>query len=171
MLVCKSAPVYSWRRRSGRSCICDTSSERLANATMSCLIKAVKCLKKGIGWQRREARTRVLTMWNKKQRSRQKTRKNRGKDRKCLQTPTKENTGVCRKEIKNRSKRRETNENKEMWGGLGKVMRDYAFWQSHGRRRAFQMNLSKLRHFRGTYTVSVCVSLDGWLTATLIFQA
>lgn len=54
-----------------------------------------------------------------------------------------------------------------MWGGLRKVMRDYAFWQSHGRRRAFQMNLSKLSHFRGTYTVSVCVSLDGWLTATL----
>lgn len=54
-----------------------------------------------------------------------------------------------------------------MWGGLGKVMRDYAFWQSHGRRRAFQMNLSKLRHFRGTYTVSVCVSLDGCLMATL----
>lgn len=54
-----------------------------------------------------------------------------------------------------------------MGGGLGKVMRDYAFWQSHGRRRAFQMNLSKLRHFRGTYTVSVCVSLDAWLSATL----
>lgn len=80
---------------------------------MSCLLKAVKCLKKGMRWQRREARTRVLTMWNKKTEESTKNKEKWGKERKCLQTPIKENTGVCKKEIKNRSKRRETNENKE----------------------------------------------------------
>lgn len=65
----------------------------------------------------------------------------------------------------------------EMWNGLGKVMRDYTSWQKHGRRRALEMDLSKVKHFRETDCNRVCVcmcarmrvSLDGWLTATLSY--
>lgn len=53
----------------------------------------------------------------------------------------------------------------EMWNGLGKVMRDYTSWQNHGRRRALEMDLSKVRHFRETDCNRVCVRacVIGWV--------
>lgn len=56
-----------------------------------------------------------------------------------------------------------------MWNGLGKVMRDYTSWQSHRRKRALEMDLSKVRHFRGMWTATVCVCVCVWLTATLSY--